>query len=42
MLAGLSKYAHGLVRQRGSSPRLQILNTALVSAQDGRGLYTTS
>jgi uncharacterized protein len=36
MLAGLSKYAHGLVRQRGSSPKLQVLNTALMTAQDGR------
>jgi len=25
MLAGLAKYAHGLVRQRGSSPKLQVL-----------------
>jgi len=36
MVAGLSKYAHGLVRQRGSSPKLQVLNTALMSAQDQR------
>ena len=34
MVAGLSKYAHGLVRQRGSSPKLQVLNTALMTAQD--------
>ena len=27
MLAGLSKYAYGQVRQRGSSPKLQVLNT---------------
>ena len=38
MLAGLSKYAHGQVRQRGSSPKLQVLNTALMSAQDHRSL----
>lgn len=38
MLAGLSKYARGQVRQRGSSPKLQILNTALMSAQDHRSL----
>lgn len=38
MLAGLSKYAHGQVRQRGSSPKLQVLNTALISAQDHRSL----
>jgi len=36
MVAGLSKYAHGLIRQRGSSPKLQVLNTALISAQDSR------
>jgi hypothetical protein len=36
MLAGLSKYAHGQVRQRGSSPKFQVLNTALMSAQDQR------
>ncbi len=36
MVAGLSKYAHGLVRQRGSSPKLQVLNTALMTAQDSR------
>lgn len=36
MVAGLSKYAHGLVRQRGSSPKLQVLNTALITAQDSR------
>jgi hypothetical protein len=36
MVAGLSKYAHGQVRQRGSSPKLQVLNTALMTAQSGR------
>ena len=36
MLAGLSKYSRGQVRQRGSSPKLQVLNTALMSAQDHR------
>ncbi len=36
MIAGLSKYAHGLVRQRGSSPKFQVLNTALMTAQDNR------
>jgi hypothetical protein len=36
MVAGLSKYAHGLIRQRGSSPKLQVLNTALMTAQDSR------
>ena len=36
MVAGLSKYAHGIIRQRGSSPKLQVLNTALMTAQDSR------
>jgi predicted AAA+ superfamily ATPase len=36
MLGGLAKHAHGQVRQRGSSPKLQVLNTALMSAQDQR------
>ena len=38
MLAGLSKYAQGQVRQRASSPKLQVLNTALMSAQDPRSI----
>ncbi len=38
MLAGLSKYSSGQVRQRGSSPKLQVLNTALMTAQDHRSL----
>jgi predicted AAA+ superfamily ATPase len=38
MLAGLSKFAGGQVRQRNSSPKLQVLNTALMSAQDGRSI----
>src|SRR5665213_2813650 len=38
MLSGLTKYSHGQVRQRGSSPKLQVLNTALMSAQDHRSL----
>jgi len=36
MIAGLPKYAHGQARQRGSSPKLQVLNTALMSALAGR------
>lgn len=32
MLTGLQKYAKGIVRQRASSPKFQILNTALFSA----------
>ncbi len=38
MLAGLSKYSHRSVRQRASSPKLQVLNTALITAQDQRSL----
>ena len=33
MLVGLQKYAAGGSRQRGSSPKLQVLNTALMTAQ---------
>ncbi len=33
MLAGLPKYAGKALRQRGSSPKLQVLNTALMTAQ---------
>ena len=35
MLAGLPKYSGQQVRQRGSSPKLQVLNTALMTAQSG-------
>jgi hypothetical protein len=35
MLTGIPKYAGEVVRQRGSSPKLQVLNTALMSAQAG-------
>ena len=35
MLTGLPKYARQAVRQRGSSPKLQVLNTALITAQSG-------
>ena len=38
MLAGLAKYSHSQARQRASSPKLQVLNTALMSAQDHRSL----
>lgn len=38
MVAGLEKFSFGTVRQRGSSPKLQVLNTALMTAQDGRSL----
>jgi len=36
MVAGLPKFASAQVRQRASSPKLQVLNTALMSAQSGR------
>lgn len=35
MLTGLPKYAGRAVRQRGSSPKLQVLNTALMTAMSG-------
>ncbi len=35
MVAGLPKYAGQIVRSRGSSPKLQVLNTALMTAQSG-------
>jgi hypothetical protein len=38
MMAGLEKYSCGQVRQRGSSPKLQVLNTALMSAMDPRSI----
>lgn len=34
MITGLPKFAGQEVRQRGSSPKLQVLNTALMTAQD--------
>lgn len=37
MLTGLQKYAGQVVRQRGSSPKLQVLNTALLTAHAGLG-----
>ncbi|HLB32634.1 MAG TPA: ATP-binding protein [Chthoniobacterales bacterium] len=41
MVAGLSKYSHGKIRQRGSSPKLQALNTALISASSGLDFQET-
>ena len=35
MVAGLQKYAGEAIRQRGSSPKLQVLNTALMTAPSG-------
>ncbi|MFN8179698.1 MAG: ATP-binding protein [bacterium] len=37
MLTGLPKYAGKAVRQRGSSPKLQVLNTALMTTLSGLG-----
>ncbi len=38
LVTGLAKYSGRAVRQRGSSPKLQVLNTALMSAQSGLSL----
>src|SRR6058998_4018897 len=38
LLVGLAKFSGRAVRQRGSSPKLQVLNTALMSAQSGLSL----
>ncbi|MGC1520555.1 MAG: DUF4143 domain-containing protein, partial [Steroidobacteraceae bacterium] len=35
MVSGLQKFAGEPVRQRGSSPKLQVFNTALMTAQSG-------
>ncbi len=35
MVTGLQKYAGGAVRRRASSPKLQVFDTALMSAQSG-------
>jgi len=35
LLTGLPKFARGPARQKGSSPKLQVLNTALMTAQSG-------
>lgn len=35
MITGLPKFAGAAARQRGSSPKLQVLNTALMTAQSG-------
>jgi uncharacterized protein len=36
MVAGLQKFSGNQIRQRASSPKLQVLNTALMTAQSGR------
>ena len=38
MVTGLQKYAGDEARRRGSSPKLQVLNTALMTAQSGMTL----
>ncbi len=35
MVTGLQKYAKGTARRRGSSPKLQVMNTALMTAPSG-------
>ena len=40
MVMGLQKYAGEIARQRASSPKLQVLNTGLISAQSGMTLAT--
>lgn len=35
LLTGLAKFSGRVVRQKGSSPKLQVFNTALMSAQSG-------
>ncbi len=35
MLTGLQKYSGKAIRQRGSSPKFQVLNTALMTSQSG-------
>jgi predicted AAA+ superfamily ATPase len=41
MVTGLQKYAGGVARSRGSIPKLQVLNTALTTAQSGLTLAET-
>ncbi len=38
MIVGLQKFSGNTIRQRGSSPKLQVLNTALMGAQSGMTL----
>ena len=38
MVTGLAKYAADSARSRGSSPKLQVLNTALMTAGSGLAL----
>lgn len=38
LVSGLSKYSGHVIRQRGSSPKLQVMNTALMTAQGDIGI----
>ena len=38
-LAGLQKFSGGALRRRASSPKLQVLNTALMTAREGTGIH---
>lgn len=42
MVTGLQKYAGDQARMRGSSPKLQVLNTALLAALSGRSMSEAS
>ncbi len=42
MIVGLPKYSGGRVRQRGSSPKLQVMNTALMAAPSGTSFNQAS
>src|SRR3990167_560167 len=42
ILTGLQKFAGKQVKQRGSSPKLQVLNTALISAQSQTSFLATT
>ena len=41
LLTGLPKFSGNVIRRRGSSPKLQVLNTALATAQSGRSFADT-
>lgn len=41
LVTGLQKYSGRVVRTRASSPKLQVLNTALITAQSGSGFDET-
>ena len=39
LLAGLQKFAHQKVRQKGSSPKFCVFNTALMSSQTSKSFH---